>query len=208
MQSKVGVIFDMDGTLFDSSSVVPDSFIATLAEYGVNLSTREEIINCYHMGPPRVLFSHFLGRPAEDAVLDAYHRNLAQQAKHVKIYDGILELLETLRPQVHLGVYTGASCGAAQILLNASGLLPYFEVVVGGDEVEYPKPDPGGLFKAFTALSLSPKDGFYIGDSPDDLEAARRAQAQPIGAGWGHLFEVKDGEVAASHPLEILGMVI
>lgn len=204
MPTKIGVVFDMDGTLVNTSSVVPDAFIKTLAQFGVTVKTRQEIIACYHIGDPRALFSHFLGRHAEDAVIDAYHHNLAVEAQQVAAYDGIRELLDALQPHVKLGLFTGASHGAAEILLGASDLTNYFETIIGGDEIKNPKPAPDGVVKAFHALSLSPEDGFYIGDSPDDLTAARRAGAKPIGAGWGHLFEVVEGEVVASHPLEIL----
>lgn len=207
MIAKTGIVFDMDGTLIDSSAAVPDAFIKTLAQYGVTVQTRQEIIDCYHLGSPIDLFSHFIGRRVDVSVVEAYHRNLAQEASQVKPYDGIVELLETLRPRVKLGVFTGASHGAAEILLGVTGLLDYFEVYVGGDEVENPKPAPDGLIKAFGEMSLDPKDGVYIGDSPFDLEAARRAGVLPIGAGWGHLFERQDGEVVAAHPMDVLGIV-
>ncbi len=204
MTAITAILFDMDGTLIDSSAAVPDAFIKTVAEFGLTIQTREEIVALYHIGPPKVLFSHLLERPAEEAVIDAYHRNLAVEAQHVQPYDGIVELLDTLQPQVKLGVYTGGSRGAAEILLGNTGLIDYFDVYVGGDEVEHHKPAPDGLFKAFNVLALNSNDGVYIGDSPYDIEAARRAGAMPIGAGWGHLFEKRDGEVVANHPLEVL----
>ncbi|MEE4195902.1 MAG: HAD family hydrolase [Anaerolineae bacterium] len=207
MTTKTGIIFDMDGTLIDSSAAVPDAFIKTVAEFGLTVQTREEIVALYHIGPPKALFSHLLGYPTSAAVIDAYHRNLAVEAQQVQPYDGIVALLEALQPQVKLGVYTGGSHGAAEILLGITGLIDYFDVFVGGDEVEHPKPAPDGLFKAFGALSLDPKEGVYIGDSPYDIDAARRAGALPIGAGWGHLFEKQDGEVVANHPLEVLEIV-
>ena len=207
MTAKTGIVFDMDGTLIDSSAVVPDAFIKTLAQYGVTVETRQEIIDCYPLGSPIDLFSHFIGRRVYVSVVEAYHHNLSQEANRVQPYAGIRELLDALQPQVKLGLFTGASHGAAEILLGATGLLPYFAVVVGGDEIEHPKPAPDGVLKAFEGLSLDPKDGFYIGDADHDMHAAKHAGGTPIGAGWGHLFTAVDGVAVAAHPLEVLGMV-
>ena len=83
---------------------------------------------------------------------------------------------------------TGASARAAQILLGAAGLLTNFKVVVGGDELPSPKPDPAGIRLACERLGVDPRDVAYIGDAAVDVAAARRAGALAVAAGWGHQF--------------------
>jgi phosphoglycolate phosphatase-like HAD superfamily hydrolase len=67
-------------------------------------------------------------------------------------------------------------------------LLAHFKVVVGGDEVPLPKPDPAGIRLACDRLGVDTRDVAYIGDAAVDVEAARRAGALALAAGWGHLF--------------------
>jgi phosphoglycolate phosphatase-like HAD superfamily hydrolase len=85
-------------------------------------------------------------------------------------------------------VSTGASTDAAEILLGAAGLSRFFDVVVGGDEVALPKPAPDGIRLACERLGVRPRNAAYVGDADVDLEAARRAGAVAIAAGWGHLY--------------------
>ena len=54
-------------------------------------------------------------------------------------------------------------------------MLQFFQVVIGGEDVEQHKPDPQGLFKAIERLQCSPASTVYVGDSVADAEVAKRA---------------------------------
>ena len=87
-----------------------------------------------------------------------------------------------------MGVLTGASTRVAEIL-DAAGLADDFRVLIGGDQVTAPKPDPGGSELACRPLGMRPAHCAYLGDAPTDLEAARRSGALLLAAGWGHLHQ-------------------
>lgn len=204
-----GLIWDMDGTLIDSATVVPDAFIATTTALGGTACTREEVVALYSLGEPAAMLAHMLDRPATSAEVDAYHQELARRADGVRPYPGIKEALAALRPRLRMGVFTGASTRAAEILLGAASLADDFRVIIGGDQVTAPKPDPRGIQLACRQLGLRPADCAYLGDAPTDLEAARRSGVLPLAAGWGHLHQPPDdaGSHVIEHPQDLMALL-
>ena len=183
------ILFDMDGTLVDSTSVVPDAFIAAIAALGGRTLQRQDVIAEYASGPPRTILGRLLGRPAMDMELDLYHRNLLERSGHIQPYDGIAELLERLSPAYAIGVFTGATRRAAEIVLEAADLRRWFSVIVGGDEIQNPKPAPDGIHRAAALLQVNPEEMAYIGDAVIDLRAAKNAGALAVAAAWGHQYD-------------------
>src|SRR5437868_1628120 len=98
------VVFDMDGTLIDTSQVVPPAFSATIREMGGPDLSAGEVIESYVIGPPAAIMEHFLGRPVTERELDAYHDRLAAEARARRLspYPGIVEALDALA-RVRLG---------------------------------------------------------------------------------------------------------
>jgi HAD superfamily hydrolase (TIGR01509 family) len=182
------LVFDMDGTLIDSSGAIPAAYIATIRDLGGPVLTPKEVITAYSVGPPRTMLGHLLGREPAASEVDRYHEILHERARAVTVYPGIEETLAALRQSVPLAVFTGASRRACEMLLTGTDLLHHFDVVVGGDEVERPKPEPDGIELACGRLGVPPGTAAYIGDAPNDLEAARRSGALAVAAAWGHQY--------------------
>jgi phosphoglycolate phosphatase/AHBA synthesis associated protein len=197
----------MDGTLFDSTNVVPDAYIETVLACGGRRYERQDIIAAYPIGPPRVMLAHLLERECGDADLNRYHTALSAVAQNVRVYDGMAEALGDLSARVPLAVFTGASAIAAEILLKASNLRRFFRVVVGGDEVVRPKPDPAGIQLACKRLGVPCDQAAYVGDSPLDLEAARRSTALAVAAGWSALSQGVAADEVLSQPHDLVRLV-
>ena len=89
------VVFDMDGTLIDSSWVVPAAFTATIAELGGPTLDRDEVIASYVIGTPAAIMERFLGRQIAPSEIDGYHARLRAEAERrgVHPYPGIVEAL-------------------------------------------------------------------------------------------------------------------
>jgi HAD superfamily hydrolase (TIGR01509 family) len=186
------VVFDMDGTLFDSSLVVPAAFAETIRDLGGPSLTREEVIGSYVIGPPAAIMAHFLGRLVTPGELHAYHARLAEEAatQGLRPYPGVEAALDDLGPALALGVFTNADTGNAAALLGAAGLRDRFGTVVGADEVAPRfKPEPDGLLLACERLGVRAARTAYVGDSPLDALVARRAGALAVAAAWGHLHD-------------------
>jgi HAD superfamily hydrolase (TIGR01509 family) len=191
LEAIEAVVFDMDGTLIDTSAVVPAAFGATIRELGGPDLTDDEMIDSYVLGPPAAIMSHFLERDVSEAELEAYHERLADEARthHLQPYPGILEALDALGG-VGLGVFTNADQGNMRVLLGAAGIRDRFAVAVGADSVAPRfKPEPDGLLLACEGLGVRAARTAYVGDGPLDAETARRAGATSVAAGWGHQLE-------------------
>ena len=202
------VVFDMDGTLIDSTTVIPDAYIACVEALGGPVYTREQVIDAYSVGPPEAMLTHLLGRASSAREVDDYHARLAAAARGVTVYPGIKEMLATLERHVLLAVFTGASIRACHILLGAAGLLAHFKVLVGADEVARSKPHPDGIFLACERLGVPAASTAYVGDSPNDLEAARRSDALVLAAGWGHQYRADaPSDMVLREPGDLLTLI-
>jgi HAD superfamily hydrolase (TIGR01509 family) len=204
-QKLAGVIFDMDGTLIESSTVIPDAYIACISARGGRICTTQEIIDAYSIGPPEAMLTALLGRPASPDDVADYHARLAAGAHSVTVYPGIREALRALRARVRLAVFTGASIQACLILLEATELAASFDAFVGADEVARPKPEPDGIELASRRLGVPIREAAYVGDAPNDLEAARRSGALAVAAAWGHLYRADEpADVVLDRPRDLL----
>ena len=203
------IVFDMDGTLVDSTACVTTAFREAVVAAGGPDYSAADVVAAYRLGPPAVILEHLLGRPATNDDEDAYLALLRVHQDLILVYDGIPELLAAMvSAAVPIALFTGASAAVARQLLGGTRLLDRFSVVVGGDEVARPKPQPDGILLACARLGFPPGSTAYVGDSPLDMEAARRSGALGIGAAWGHLFDPSEPcDLIAGLPRDLLSLV-
>jgi len=179
------VIFDMDGILFDSERAVYDIWRELADRYGfANLD--EPYVKCIGVNETtcRRIFLDFYG---PDFPYDAYNaeRSRVYHARydhgHLPLKPGVRELLETLRAA---GFRTAvASSTRSEVVgsqIRDAGLLPFFDVIVGGDMVTRSKPDPEIFLEAAARLCVSPVRCCVIEDSYNGIMAAERAGMMPI----------------------------
>jgi phosphoglycolate phosphatase len=180
------LVWDMDGTLLDSSVAVPGAFVAAVSRLGGPPVTPEQVVASYPIGPAEALLPHLLGRDLAAGESEVYYDELASATVHP--YRGIADVLGALRARGHrLAVFTGASHRAAMILLTRAGI--FADVLVCGDEVVHPKPAGDGLLLAARRLGISASTIAYIGDAPNDVGAARAAGSMSVAAAWGHQYD-------------------
>ncbi len=203
--TDVGVIWDMDGTLVASATVVPDAFIEVVARLGSTPPDRDGVVALYDTGTPRTMLGHMLDRRGTEEDTELYHEVLRRRTAEVRVHGGIEAVLSEVRRRgVPQAVFTGNTRQAAEILLEGTGLRSHFDVVVGGDEVAGPKPAPDGVLEAAQRLGLTARSCLYVGDSPLDVGAAEAAGAVPVHAGWGHLYDDALGHATAFAPADVL----
>jgi phosphoglycolate phosphatase len=105
-----------------------------------------------------------------------------------------------------VAVFTGASTRAARILLRAANL--DVDIVLGGDQVERPKPAADGMLLAAQRLATAPDHLIMIGDSPLDLQAAKAAGSYNASAAWGHMYDPSEpADVTLTTPQELLHLL-
>lgn len=174
------MLFDMDGTLVDSTAAV-ESFWADFAvEYGLDLA---ELLDFSHGRQTLDTLRRFLPHgPTELATLAA--RFEAQETANTK---GIVEVpgattfLESLG-QIPYAVVTSAGRALAISRLRAAGL-PVPEVLIAAEDVLAGKPSPEGYLLAASALGVDISECIAFEDAPAGLQAAVNSGAQTIVVG-------------------------
>ncbi len=202
------VIFDMDGTLFDSMDPVNEAFVETIVAAGGPRLTHAEIVAAFPRGPSDRMLTHLLGRPVTPEVSADYHRRLEENAASLSPYPGLTEALDGLAGPARLAVFTGADRVSLRLLLGRTDLLGRFEVTTGGDEVTHAKPAPDGILLTCDRLAVEPGRAAYVGDSGPDMEAARAAGALAVGAAWGNLWRASHAaDLVADTPADLVDLL-
>jgi phosphoglycolate phosphatase len=192
------VLFDLDGTLVDS---VPDIAIAVdgmLAEFGRapagEAQVRGWVGNGGRMLVRRALAGDAAGVPDEDPLLpramdvffDHYTRSNGTASR---LYPGVREALDALRARgLPLATVTNKPARFVAPLYERLGILSHFAELVGGDTLPVRKPDPAPLLLACARLAVEPRAALMIGDSRNDIEAARAAGCPVVAVDYGYNY--------------------
>ncbi len=210
------VVFDLDGTLVDSSTDLANAVNALLAELGVDQLPDAQIVSMVGEGAAvlvrRALAASGLD-PQTPAALDRFlaHYN-AHLLDHTRPYPGITETLERLAARMPLAVLTNKPGHATNRVLDGLGLRDYFRETIGGDTSFGRKPSPAGLQYLAGAVHADTASVLLVGDSPIDLVTARNAGTSICLAryGFGYRFGADDfrgDESFIDAPLDLVALV-
>ncbi len=206
------VIFDQDGTLTDTMSIIFQAFMNTIQRFSETKITHDELFNS--MGPPEekilrqyVQDVHF--PEAEEYFFDQYNK----ASNSLNLFPGVVETLEQLkRSGIRLCLFTGMGRRGTKWTFSELGLGKWIDCKVTGDDVRRYKPDPEGIFKALEAIGVPPEKSLMVGDSPKDVEAGKVAGAKTGIALWGihdeSLFDSVHADYRFQSPLQILQAVV
>ncbi len=175
--SLEGVLFDWDGTLIDSYSADSSAYLAMFRQMGIPWGLAE-LAQHYSPNWYRVYRAANLPRARWD---DADRAWRAQYAKHSpKLIVGARQVLERLGRAHHLGLVTSGDRDRVTTQLREFRLTRVFGARVCSGDTPQKKPHPAPLRLALRQLSLQPSACVYVGDSPEDLEMAKRAGVRAI----------------------------
>ena len=188
------IAFDLDGTLVDSLPDIAFAAHRTLEELGLPSLDDDEVRGWVGDGVTRLLKRVLTGeRQAEpdpallaramDVFRRAYSEHLCVDSR---LYPGALELLKALQGRCRLACITNKSRMFTEPLLPALGIDGYFDLVVSGDTLPALKPDPRPLLYAAEKFRLPPSDCCMVGDSRNDISAARAACVRTVALSYGY----------------------
>ena len=192
MKNIRGVIFDIDGTLLDSNDAHAAAWVTAFRDFGVQVS-HDDVRPLIGKGGDHVLEE--LAGLADDAPLA---EKIAARRKevfardhmpHLQPFEGARALVQTLRERgLKLVVGTSASEAEMRPLLVKAGVADLFHRATNADDVEQSKPAPDIIEAALEKVGLGPDEAVMVGDTPFDIEAARKAGVATIAfrsGGWG-----------------------
>lgn len=205
------VLFDLDGTLSDSAPGILAGVRFALEKMGRDVP-EEPVLRCF-LGPPLVdSFMPFCGmtrgeaEQAQDYYREYYHRiGYLENA----VYPGVRGLLKALKEQgAFLGVATHKPLAPSLKILEAFGILRYFDTVAGPTDAEDRDLTKGDLIQRARPQGLS---CVMVGDRASDLLGARQAGIPMIAALYGYGSEAEFDAVGAAQkafsPEDLFGLL-
>ena len=182
------VLFDFDGTLFDTVDGITKSIQYALRKHGMDAPL--EALRCF-AGPPLAdKFTEVFGvsrAEAEQLVIDFRERYVPIGVYESAPFPGIGELLNRLRGAgLKLAVATSKPQAMAELLLDRAGLSDRFDAVVGIDPARSNEKKWQIVEKALDLLQADRASAVLVGDTKYDAEGAARCGIACVGARWGY----------------------
>ena len=181
------VVFDWDGTLFDSTALITRCIQAACVDVGVPRPSDEQASYVIGMGLIEALqhAAPGLARERYPELGARYRHHYTARQHEVMFFDGALAMLEALKSRGHLlAVATGKSRRGLDDALNSSALRGLFDATRTADETAS-KPDPRMLHELMNDLVVGPERTLMIGDTTHDLQLALNAGVASIGVSYG-----------------------
>lgn len=197
------IAIDLDGTLVDSVPDLTTAVNLTLSDLGLPLvdetKVREWVGNGAAKLMARALTGRFDGEPGERELADALERFAQHYEANLcvgsRLYPGVSEGLNALRALHYpLVCVTNKPDAFARPLLERLDIAGLFETVVGGDSAPAKKPAPDVLLLAAQRLGISPDRLLLVGDSVNDVGAARAGHCPVVCVpyGYNHGEDIRD----------------
>jgi len=202
MQPRL-VLFDCDGTLIDSASVIVAAMASAFVRNGLPAPDAQEIRAIIGLSLPSataVLASRHPEAPVAALVTAykaAYRDSIVEDALHEPLFPGIADALERVEDErTLLGVVTGKSRRGLDRVLAAHGLSGRFVVTRTADEAAS-KPNPDMVLQSLAETGAEPDRTVVIGDTSFDMAMARSAGVRAVGVSWGY-HDVAELEAAGA----------
>lgn len=204
------VLFDVDGTLVDSNDAHARAWVDAFAEAGVQVDFAR-VRRCIGMGGDKLIPAvSDLTEESPEGQRISKRRSEIFTTKHLptlQAFPGARELVAAIKD---LGLLAVAASSAKKDelkpLLAIAGAESLMDAATSSDDAEESKPDPDILHAALERAKARPEEAVMIGDTPYDIEAARRAGVPVIAfrcGGWGDA-ELKGAEAIYDGPADLL----
>jgi phosphoglycolate phosphatase len=208
------VVFDLDGTLVDSSYDLCTGVNRMLKAVSAPPLAHAEVRSFVGEGAKRLIEKAKAARGLTQDVdellpifLAAYREVLLDQTR---LYPGIEELLARMPPR-RLAVLTNKPGDMSRAILSGLGVAHHFDWIWGAGDFPGRKPDPAGLQRLVAAAGVAPAEAVLIGDSAIDIKTARGAGVGAVGVTYGFHPESLDDappDVRVDRPGELAALFV
>jgi phosphoglycolate phosphatase len=210
------VAFDLDGTLLDTVHDLAAAVNLLLAELGHASLSTEVVRNMIGKGAADLIgkaLARARGTPPREgegaALLPRYQQGYASVlGRQTQLFPGVRAgLARTHAAGFRLAVVTNKATRFVQPHLEHAGIAHYFEVVIGGDDAVAKKPDAAPLLLAAKRLGIPPARMLMVGDSVNDVVAARAAGSPVVVVPYGYNEGEPPQTLAADGIVDSLGAI-
>lgn len=199
MQSITTFIFDLDGTLIDSVPDLAHALNAMLKDKGLPTYPEETVRHWVGNGARTLVERGLSGSSAithgqSDEHVDlalrrflAHYRSVVCQ--YSVLYDGVFETLHSLKNKhYNLAMVTNKPEEFIAPILDAYSLHDVFLITLGGDALPEKKPSAMPLLHVSSTLNVTPESCIMVGDSKNDIVAAKAAKMRSVGLTYGYNY--------------------
>ena len=188
------VIFDLDGTLADTSADLIAAANACFAAMGQGepLDPAADALTAFHGGRAMLrLGFERLGIDWDEADVDAEYPKLLDYysyhiAVHTTLYPSVISALEELKRRGYLlGICTNKPEGLAETLMAELGIRDMFSALLGADTLPVRKPDPEHLWETIRRVGGDLRRSALVGDTDTDRSTARNAGVPSVLVAFG-----------------------
>jgi phosphoglycolate phosphatase len=188
------VVFDLDGTLADTSGDLLAAANACFRDMGAGDVLRAETDTGVALRGGRAMLQlgmERLGRAEDEAVIDRYYPVLLEAYAqaidvHTVLYPGAMAAVERLSGDGYrVAICTNKPEGLARLLLERLGVLGAFQALTGADTLAVRKPDPEHLRETVRRAGGDPARALMVGDTVTDHDTARAAGVPSVLVGFG-----------------------
>lgn len=211
------VLFDLDGTLADTAPDLGAALNRLLAAEGMAPQPYSAIRPIASHGARGLIGLGFGVTPQQPGFVDLRNRFLDFYEQHLceetRLFDGIAPLLEGIVARGwRWGIVTNKPMRFTVPLVAQLVLPSRPGVVVSGDTVGVPKPDPRPMIHAAQQLGVDPAHCIYVGDAERDIEAGRVVGMQTVLASYGYISSNDNpaswgADFTINTPLELLDVL-
>ena len=181
------IVFDWDGTLFDSTALIVRSIQLACEDMGLPVPARHEAAYVIGLGLHDALAHVAPSLPAEQvpAMGQRYRHHYFRQQGELSLFEGTVELLQALKARHHwLAVATGKSRQGLNEALTHVELRGVFDGTRTADETAS-KPHPLMLQELMAEFGVDPERTLMIGDTTHDLQLALNAGTHSVAVSYG-----------------------
>jgi pyrophosphatase PpaX len=201
------VLFDLDGTLIDSTPMILASFQhATRTVLGREIPAAE--IFAVVGGPTLEAQMRSFSPERVDELVAVYRAHNTPLHQELELCAGMGDALATLKAEGRkLGIVTSKRRKTAQLALDRLEIEHYFDTIATSDDTATHKPSPEPVQLALERLGVEPRDAAYVGDSPYDVGSARAAGVFAVAVSWGGMHNVEDADAVVANTEELLAVL-
>lgn len=182
------ILFDLDGTLIDSTQGILQSFYEAFSKNNLAIPSDEKI--CSLIGYPLDIMFKNLGVDENliQKCLDSYKAHYREiSLKCTKMLPNAVEAISFASTFATLGVVTTKTGLCSKQILEHFDVLKYFEVVIGREDVNFPKPHQEPILTALKHLHVDKNAKiFMVGDTILDINCAKNAHVSSVGVLCGY----------------------
>lgn len=208
-------LFDLDGVLVDTAIYHFQAWknLGKNFDYELSVEQNEELKGVSRVASLDRILS-WANKEASQAEKNAWliekNENYLALISHMnpsEILPGVLDFLKQIKELGYL-IALGSASKNAEIILQKTGLISWFDAIIDGNHVQKSKPDPEVFLKGAEALKVSPEACIVFEDASAGVEAAKRAGMKAIGIGDPMVLDEADKVIPSFSGVQAVNLLL